>query len=118
MGKKKKTYVKSEMKIIEVKTEGVIAASGTVIDPGDPIWNALLTPSCTKGYGNGGNASKLEPDNCGDFIVNTNGGCTAWDGQSLYLSNDIINVCCKRYTTGQYAGQKYFIIKKIGHSGE
>lgn len=28
MGKKKKTYVKPEMKIIEVKTEGVIAASG------------------------------------------------------------------------------------------
>lgn len=28
MGKKKKTYVRPEMKIIEVKTEGVIAASG------------------------------------------------------------------------------------------
>lgn len=35
MGKKKKTYVRPEMKIIEVKTEGVIAASGgeTIIDP-------------------------------------------------------------------------------------
>lgn len=30
MGKKKKTYVKPEMKIIEVKTEGVIAASGAI----------------------------------------------------------------------------------------
>lgn len=37
MGKKKKTYVKPEMKIVEVKTEGVIAASGgeMIIDP-DP----------------------------------------------------------------------------------
>jgi hypothetical protein len=36
MGKKKKTYVKPEMKIIEVKTEGVIAASGgIIINPGD-----------------------------------------------------------------------------------
>lgn len=37
MGKKKKTYVRPEMKIIEVKTEGVIAASGgeIIIDP-DP----------------------------------------------------------------------------------
>lgn len=37
MGKKKKTYVKPEMKIIEVKTEGVIAASGgeIIVPPGE-----------------------------------------------------------------------------------
>lgn len=38
MGKKKKTYVKPEMKIIEVKTEGVIAASGgEIIVPPEKI---------------------------------------------------------------------------------
>lgn len=40
MGKKKKTYVKPEMKIIEVKTEGVIAASGGgIIDVPEEEWN-------------------------------------------------------------------------------
>lgn len=33
MGKKKKAYVRPEMKIIEVKTEGVIASSGVIDFP-------------------------------------------------------------------------------------
>lgn len=55
MGKKKKTYVKPEMKIIEVKTEGVIAASGGEIDIPAPDWenqiycdNNMFSGSCGK----------------------------------------------------------------------
>lgn len=44
MGKKKKTYVRPEMKIIEVKTEGVIAASGIIVD--ESTVNGALTPNC------------------------------------------------------------------------
>jgi hypothetical protein len=46
MGKKKKTYVKPEMKIIEVKTEGVIAASGgIIIKPGEDDYTIFCNPS-------------------------------------------------------------------------
>ncbi len=44
MGKKKKTYVRPEMKIIEVKTEGVIASSGIIVD--ETTVNGALGPSC------------------------------------------------------------------------
>lgn len=51
MGKKKKTYVKPEMKIIEVKTEGVIAASGgEIIDVPEQNW---LDSYCTNSTFNG-----------------------------------------------------------------
>lgn len=57
MGKKKKTYVRPEMKIIEVKTEGVIAASGgeTPIEYDDLCNNNCLsnadpTGKCTIGH--------------------------------------------------------------------
>jgi len=46
MGKKKKTYVKPEMKIIEVKTEGVIAASGgIIIKPGENDYKIFCEPN-------------------------------------------------------------------------
>ncbi len=49
MGKKKKTYVRPEMKIIEVKTEGVIAASNgeIIIDPIEA--ETIFTNSCVQG---------------------------------------------------------------------
>ena len=59
MEKKKKTYAKAEIKIIEVKTEGVIAASGgEIIVPPEQL-ESILSPSCTSGYGDGGNALNL-----------------------------------------------------------
>lgn len=58
MGKKKKTYVKPEMKIIEVKTEGVIAASDSGgIDVPEDKW---LVKYCKESYFKGGGQSEYE----------------------------------------------------------
>ncbi len=99
MGKKKKTYVKPEMKIIEVKTEGVIAASGgIIIDPDDDNFETLLGPSCTQG----GNAKELPIGVCGNFRINTNGGCDAWT-ESQYGSfskTEDVEICHLQYANG------------------
>lgn len=87
MGKKKKTYVKPEMKIIEVKTEGVIAASGEIPVPPEEL-NTILSPSCTSGYGDGGNALNLPIGGHGCFLVNLNGGCKAMEFYKKNLFND------------------------------
>lgn len=108
MGKKKKTYVKPEMKIIEVKTEGVIAASGEIIiDPEDPIADTLLSPSCSQG----GNASILLIGECGDFRINTNGGCSAWTDAKYgsFEKGDKVNIC---HMEG-LDGKDYYRVKKI-----
>jgi hypothetical protein len=98
MGKKKKTYVKPEMKIIEVKTEGVIAASGAIEIPDEYIED-FLENSCTTG-GAGGNALKaLAPGECtpsGFLKVNANGGsCSAqkWYGKHGFTHQMPIIIC-------------------------
>lgn len=105
MGKKKKTYVKPEMKIIEVKTEGVIAASGEIIVP-PTQYESILSASCTSGYGDGGNALQLPVGGDGCFLVNDNNGCKA---KQFYIDNGLsagtqINIYRKALDT--------FIIKK------
>lgn len=72
MGKKKKTYVKPEMKIIEVKTEGVIAASGEgIIDVPEQNWvdsyctNSTFNGNAKKDFtAMGGNADRDYTSNC------------------------------------------------------
>lgn len=62
MGKKKKTYVRPEMKIIEVKTEGVIAASGgdIIVDPDE--WMAACSPNY---FNNSCHANNPKISECG-----------------------------------------------------
>lgn len=70
MGKKKKTYVRPEMKIIEVKTEGVIAASsgGEIEIPNVPEeYITELLENCTQG----GNYKQIDINTCTeDLTVN------------------------------------------------
>lgn len=65
MGKKKKTYVRPEMKIIEVKTEGVIAASGgeVIIDKSQFCANGCLDNSNSCGLNNKPNCQNIDVDN-------------------------------------------------------
>ena len=45
-GEEEKTYAKAEIKIIEVKTEGVIAASGgIIIKPGEDDYTIFCNPN-------------------------------------------------------------------------
>lgn len=64
MGKKKKTYVRPEMKIIEVKTEGVIAASSGGGEIEVPIGN--ITTLCEKNsiFNNSCGAPQPKIQNC------------------------------------------------------
>lgn len=115
MGKKKKTYVKPEMKIIEVKTEGVIAASGGIIKPGDEYYDDLLSPNCTSNYDSGGNAAKsLIIGECANYTVNTN-SCTFWNniGLGTFTKGDGVQICCKEVESGPDKGKKYYVVTKI-----
>lgn len=82
MGKKKKTYVRPEMKIIEVKTEGVIAASsggGEIEVPEDKV-NGILHPQCVK---DGSINSYTYIGECRYFRINYGNSCTTnWDNIS------------------------------------
>lgn len=116
MGKKKKTYVKPEMKIIEVKTEGVIAASGGVIKPGDEYYGDILKESCTSNYDSGGNAVKsLGIGDCANYSVNINGNCSFWNniGLGVFNKSDGVQICCKEVESGIHKGEKYYVVTKI-----
>lgn len=102
MGKKKKTYVKPEMKIIEVKTEGVIAASEIEIN--EDIYSRLQN-SCVKGSLNQiGNCMEftLKYPGCPDDIVN-------FLISKEFNSLDYVKIC-KKYDDGQF---KYTIEKVV-----
>lgn len=90
--KKKKKYVKPEMKIVNVKTEGVIAASGTVIIPEVPgEYISSLTPDCTKG----GNINQLKSiGDCINFDVNYTPCSTTWEAISadVFKTGPNVNV--------------------------
>lgn len=116
MGKKKKTYVKPEMKIIEVKTEGVIAASGgeSIIDPDDKYYNAFLLPQSTSNYtgsrsdcfGGGNAVGDLIEGQCGCYNVNVG---EFW--RELHLEKkDHVEICCIGIDTNN---KKIYRVKKI-----
>lgn len=93
MGKKKKTYVRPEMKIIEVKTEGVIAASGGEIEIPDVPDELIssLTSNCTKG----GNVNQLkEIGDCIYFTVNYNPCSYTWETikKDVFKSQPNVNI--------------------------
>lgn len=94
--KKKKAYLKPEITKFEMKTEGFIAGSNSIIidDPTygdddnttDSQIEILLSPSCTSG----GQGLFLEPGQCNDDVsiskdlsTNINGGCLFWTDDIL-----------------------------------
>ena len=76
--KKKKAYLKPEMTVNNLKTEGFIAASKIIIDTNPDNENAItikgiLSNKCTSGgVGNtGAAANELKVGNCGTYKVNS-----------------------------------------------
>ena len=113
--KKKKAYLKPEMTKFEMKTEGFIAGSNSIIIE-DPTYGdnedkpstieVLLSSSCTQG----GQGLYLEVGYCNDDMgyeknlsVNINGGCLFWTDDIIKKLNaekgDKIRLCRISETT-------------------
>ena len=91
MRMEKRNYVKPYIAVMNVQTEGVIAASGEIIMPPE-TFAALLTSSCTQG---GSAANQLPEGGCDVYTVNTNGGCDASDFwlDKGFRKGEKVNIC-------------------------
>lgn len=108
MRTEKRIYVKPYTAVLNVQTEGVIAASGGEIIMPPETFKTLLTSSCTQG---GSAANQLPQGECDVYTVNTNKGC---DASAFWLKNgftkgETVNICY----LNKGDGYKYYVSRQI-----
>lgn len=101
MEKAKRFYLKPQIEVMDIQTEGVIAGSGDIEVPPETL-EAILSPSCTNS-----SINQIPPNQCFQFTINQrNGGCKAWDFFDLHgiKTGNLVEICNKG---------EYYTIKKL-----